>query len=83
MGGHGNILVRVYIQNIRPYLQRLARHPSYMQRRRATMACKVLQMSIPTLSKKNADDQPNFPESVPSINATVVFPVVEDHNSFV
>ena len=55
MGGHGNIFTsagpfaRVYIQNIRPYLQRLARHPSWC--RRATMACKRLQtqMSIPTL----------------------------------
>ena len=58
MGGHGNIFTsagpfaRVYIQNIRPYLQRLARHPSYMQRRRATMACTGLQMSTPTLSQK-------------------------------
>ena len=73
----------VYIQNICPYLQRLARRPCCSSR--ATLACKRLQtqMSIPTLNLKfpnfgQADDQQNFHEIVPSISATV-----EDHNSFV
>ena len=60
-----------------PLFATLGETPLLLQCKRATLACKVLQMSIPTLGQKNVKiwtsgrQQPNFHKIVPSINATV------------